>query len=377
MPVCWANRFYGLVGQGAVWPTFGMRASELAMSCVAGAAGIVAVQAAGADAVNAVAMPGLPDAHGFAGSFAGLAGGRLLVAGGANFPDGVMPWDGGKKVWHKAVFAFDPASPGSGWKRVGDLPGECGYGVSVSVPEGVLMIGGGNASEHSAEVWLAKWEGEKVTFTRMPALPIALANMCGAKVGDRIHVVGGIAKPDATTCSARHFMLDWSAGTKQWTALPPMPGDGVMLATAGEAGGKLLVAGGCSLHAGPDGKPVRTYLKSCYSFADGAWTKLADLPRCAVGAASPAWTSRGKMVLVGGDDGALVGTDPRKHPGFRKDLLAYDSATAGWETLAELETGIPVTLPGVQSGDEFILVSGEIRPGVRTPAVTKLHPAKP
>ncbi|MCB1133825.1 MAG: galactose oxidase, partial [Verrucomicrobiae bacterium] len=44
-------------------------------------------------------LPPLPDAHGFAGAFAGSVEGSLVVAGGANFPD-KAPWEGGTKVWH-------------------------------------------------------------------------------------------------------------------------------------------------------------------------------------------------------------------------------------------------------------------------------------
>ena len=51
----------------------------------------------------------LPDEFGFAGPFAGTSGGALIVAGGANFPDG-YPWDGGKKVYHDRIFVL--SSPG-------------------------------------------------------------------------------------------------------------------------------------------------------------------------------------------------------------------------------------------------------------------------
>ena len=43
------------------------------------------------------ALPPLPDAHGFGGPYAGVSGGALLVAGGANFPD-ATPWENGAKV---------------------------------------------------------------------------------------------------------------------------------------------------------------------------------------------------------------------------------------------------------------------------------------
>jgi len=55
--------------------------------------------------------PPLPDAHGFAGGFAGHSQGALLFAGGANFPS-APPWEGSAKVWHDRVsVACGSASP--------------------------------------------------------------------------------------------------------------------------------------------------------------------------------------------------------------------------------------------------------------------------
>src|SRR5690554_3196384 len=72
----------------------------------------------------------IPDSIGFAGSFGGISNGVLLVAGGANFPDGGAPWTGSKKVWHDRIFALE--NPDGDWKMVGALPNAMGYGVSVN-----------------------------------------------------------------------------------------------------------------------------------------------------------------------------------------------------------------------------------------------------
>ena len=298
-----------------------------------------------------------------------------MAAGGANFPDGIMPWNGGKKVWHREVFALDLAHPDGGWSQVGELPAELGYGVSVTKPTGVLLIGGGDACAHSGATWLLRWLDGKLVFTAQAPLPIPLANACGAMVRGKVHVAGGLGSPDATVANARHFMLDPAAAG--WVELPPLPGDGVMLATAAAMDGSFIVAGGCSLHAGPDGKPVRTYLRNCWRFANDRWTAAADLPRGAVGAASPGWVENERLILAGGDDGTQAGGDPRRHRGFRRDLLAYHSATDRWTVWAELEEGLPVTLPGVAADGGYILVSGEIRPGVRTPRVMQLRLDEP
>src|SRR3954469_737650 len=77
----------------------------------------------------------LPDKEGFAGAFAGVSGGALLVAGGANFPD-KKPWEGGTKIWYDTVFVLD--RPDGEWKVAGRLPRRLGYGVSVTHGDGVV-----------------------------------------------------------------------------------------------------------------------------------------------------------------------------------------------------------------------------------------------
>ena len=64
-------------------------------------------------------LPALPDAEGFAGVFAGVSDGAMLVAGGANFPE-APPWRGGTKTWYDSVFAL--TDPQGEWQRLGRLP---------------------------------------------------------------------------------------------------------------------------------------------------------------------------------------------------------------------------------------------------------------
>ena len=122
-----------------------------------------------------VRLPDMPDPHGFAGAFAGVSHGHLLAAGGANFPDGVMPWDGGTKVWHDRVFALDVRAHDAAWREIGRLPAPNGYGVSLTVPEGVLLIGGGDASRNFGEVWLMTLDADRLSFRSLPALATPLA----------------------------------------------------------------------------------------------------------------------------------------------------------------------------------------------------------
>ena len=99
-------------------------------------------------------LPSLPDALGVAGPFAGVAGGHLLVAGGANFPAG-MPWDGGTKVWRDTIWMLD--APNGEWRVAGKLPRPLGYGVSVTHRNSAVCVGGSDAERHHAEVFRLRW----------------------------------------------------------------------------------------------------------------------------------------------------------------------------------------------------------------------------
>ena len=55
----------------------------------------------------------LPDPVGVARPFAGVSGGRVMIAGGANFPEKPLA-DGGRKRCHAAVWAADLAGVGAG-----------------------------------------------------------------------------------------------------------------------------------------------------------------------------------------------------------------------------------------------------------------------
>ena len=87
----------------------------------------------------------LPDEHGYAGAFAGVSNGALIVAGGANFPDG-FPWEGGAKAWHDSIFVLE--KPDGEWKKLDQvLPYPVAYGVSV----GEYFIGGQDADKSFAK----------------------------------------------------------------------------------------------------------------------------------------------------------------------------------------------------------------------------------
>jgi N-acetylneuraminic acid mutarotase len=315
-------------------------------------------------------LPSIPNREGFAGSFAGVSGGALIVAGGSNFPD-KRPWEGGTKVWYDSVFVLE--KPDGAWKLAGRLPRPLGYGVSVTTRDGIVCVGGSNAQGHHADAFLLNWRDGKLATTPLPPLPRPCANMSGALVDSTLYVAGGIATPDAMTALKTFWALDLGNVKAGWQELAPWPGRERMLATAGTCGDSFFLFSGAALRAGPDGKPVREWLRDAYRYSAGSgWKRITDLPRVSVAAPSPAFN----LLVLGGDDGAQVNTPPTAHKGFPRDVLAYDAKADTWCVGSEVPFSL-VTTTVVEWNGHIVIPGGEARPGVRSPEVWTFGPARP
>lgn len=314
----------------------------------------------------------LPDAVGFAGSYAGVSNGALLVGGGANFP-GKLPWEGGTKVWHDSLFVLE--KPDGSWRPAGRLPHPAGYGLSLTTPEGVLLIGGGDARENFSAVRLARWDGRQVAFTDLPPLPTPLAMMTGALLGRTVYVAGGLDRPDAAVASKVFLSLDLDHPAEGWRALDPWPGPERFLATGGALDGSFFLFSGARLVSGPNGLPQREWLRDAWRYTPGAgWKRLADLPKPLVATPGPAPAlDPSHLLLIGGDDGSLLAHDLPTHPGFPRDLWSYHLRTDSWARTGTLPFSL-VTTPAVSWQGRIVVPGGEARPGVRSPAVWSTVP---
>ncbi len=314
----------------------------------------------------------LPDREGFAGMFAGVSREVLLAAGGANFPT-AKPWEGGQKVWYDSIFLLN--EPSGKWQKCQQkLPRPLGYGVSVSHGDALVIAGGESAAEGKppqprAEVYSLRWNGSEVVLRELPPLPRAVANSCGGLIGSTIYIAGGSTSASEALKTFWSLDLALPAEQQRWRELPAWPGPARMLAVSATRGEEFFLFSGANLTAGPEGKPVREYLTDAYAFhAERGWRKLASLPRSAVAAASPAWADEHQMFIFSGDDGKQVGVEPTQHRGFSAEILRYDFRQDRW--LAPGTVPAPrVTVPLVAWRKAGFIISGEQRPGVRSPAV--------
>ena len=343
----------------------------LCAGCLLGAV-VFTSRANAADEMTWEKLPAIPDAEGFAGAFAGVSNGALIVAGGANIA-GDKWAEPLRKQWYDSIFVLE--KPDGEWKRGFKLPRALGYGVSVTTERGVVCIGGSDAQRHHAECFLLEWRGGRIVTTALPALPRPCANMCGVLAGTAIYVAGGIEKPDATEAMKMFWKLDLASAAPRWEELEPWPGPERMLAAAGVIGDSFCIFSGAKLKAGVDGKAVREFLRDAYRFSPGVgWKRLADMPRAAVAAPTPA-IAKGdsRLLIVSGDDGTKVDFQPvREHPGFPRDVLAYDAARDVWSVAGEVPFS-RATVPVVRWLGREVIPNGEVRPRVRTPEVWALR----
>jgi len=335
----------------------------------------------------------LPEAHGVAGPFVGVSHDALIVAGGANFPDG-PPWEGHPKRWHDAAYVL--TAPDGAWKQAGQLPRPLAYGVSVTWNDRVVCASGGDKDRHYADAFLLRWTGEDLETEALPALPKPCAFGAGVLVEDTVYLAGGQDSPTDGAALKNFWALDLShpAAERQWRQLDPWPGPGRILPVMAAQQGDVFLVSGAELYRDSDGAVTRRFLTDGYRYDPGErrWRRIADAPRPLVAAPNPGLAlGHAHILFLSGDDGAhFFQADELKdrHPGFPADLLLYHTIADTWAGAGEFPKDVPddpgpcrnagtwppVTTTVTQWRDAYVIPSGEARPGVRSPKVLCARP---
>ena len=348
-------------------------------------------------------LPNLPTENaqvkslGYAGMLGGAHNGVLLAAGGANFPNG-LPWNGGEKVWSKHIYIFE----NNQWRLAQkELPMPLAYAASVTTEKGILCIGGNNENLTSDTVFLLAYHAttKDVTISEYPKLPEPLAFSAAVLVDGFVYVVGGKNEKNSTNSFYRLNLNN----KKNWEKLTDFPGLPRALHCIAvqetSTSQKLFVVGGRHEVAGQKSQTITNYLT--YDFKAQTWTDEGDLiikgkTKVLMGASAETMGSMHLMVYGGSDevlfdeletisfqlnatknDSILMILKNKRdgilnnHPGFSKEILAYNTITKKWFVYDTLSTKIPVTALSFKDKDNFYIVSGEVSPGIRTSNVQK------
>lgn len=340
-----------------------------------------------------ITLPAMQDgkAHiGLAGPIAGVTGDCLLIAGGANFPH-LPPWEGGAKEIQKEVFIYRKEGVRLRLAAQDSLSMAVAYAASLSLPDGLLVIGGETPEGKTAACRLIKYDGsnKKISVSDFPDLPFPLANMGAVVYGNKLVIVGG-EKQD--TVSDQVLQLDLAHLEKGWGCVGKLPYAVSHVQLLSDSQNNLYLLGGRKAH--PE-SPSTLYHELWCSTDDGrTWSKQADIPFPAAAGTACLLPDQG-IWLLSADRGdtfhrveslifdAKKEANPSKrqqlidaknklqinHPGFGRAIWRYDLNLKKWSRMADLPSDGPVTTTAVVWDDMIILPSGEIKAGVRTPEI--------
>ncbi|MGC9353389.1 MAG: sodium:solute symporter family transporter, partial [Mariniphaga sp.] len=327
----------------------------------------------------------IPGNEGLAGVFAGVHNNMLLVAGGTAFPEG-KPWEGDEKYFSDAVLVYERSVDGLNLLNASSkLPVALGEGASVSLPQGVLSIGGQSPDGLSNWVFLLGWNGTSVDISEFPALPVAVKSPAAAVIGNTIYVVGGESENGATS---QFLALDITNPESGWQKLPDFP-----LLVSGASAVAQMDGEEVSLHvfggrAKKEGEIITTFYPHVFRFrpSQGKWEQKKDM-EFPLAVASAASIGASHIVLTGGDSGETfnqveqaihalqTGEENARqlrdslwinHPGFNSKIKVYNTVTDEWFVAGSWQ-GTPVAVaPALVWNEAVVIPGGEIKPATRT-----------
>lgn len=346
--------------------------------------------------------PALPPAtgqtqsFGLAGAFTGIHEEVLIIAGGANFPDGPA-WEGGTKVFHDQIYLFDVSAKRWMQDKVLYLDTPLAYGLTISAKEGLICLGGQNGTEILDHAFWLKWNSNSQTLIQqpLPSLPHPLANLSGDILGEQVYIAGS-DPVSGQKIFARLNLQNIEAG---WQALAPWPGSARTNAVGlvqnnGETDCFYLFKGRFKL----PGQDTTVFLSDSWVYhpLKNEWNELRSGDDFSLAAGTGVALGANHLLLLGGDNGlifnqierlnALLATNPeqvsiissrdslmKNHPGFSSHIWSFHTITQTWTRLGDIPNQPPVTTQAIKRGDKIILASGEISPCIRTPAIQVLQ----
>ena len=315
--------------------------------------------------------------QGVSAMFAGVVDGHLLVAGGCNFPDQPAA-EGGKKRYYDGIYSLQLNQDSLAWQRVGTLPQSLAYGAFVTWHEQLICVGGQTPNGSTNRAFSLRLQEGHAVVGALPSLPCTLDNAYAALLDEVIYVAGGQADGIPSDALYALPLNHPEEGWKQVATLPDGPRVQPVLAALD---GHLYLLGGFSNRQGETPCVRRTAWR--YQVDKKEWMEMAA-PDAFVGGGCAVVLDEEHILCAGGVhadifERAIRGEYPQPdyllHPKewyqFNRYLQCYNVNTGVWHALAEEERLARAGAALVPTDEEFILVQGEEKPGIRSPQMTR------
>lgn len=330
-------------------------------------------------------------ALGVAGPVTGVHQNKLIVAGGANFPDS-MPWQGGKKSFYNTIHVYEKKGNKIVLlKQPFALPFNIAYAACCTAPQGIVYAGGENENGISNKVFLLQWDKKMsaISTKQLPELPFAITNAAATLFENIVYIAGGETAASASNQLLALNLENTGEGWKQLPVIPKAVSHSVLTVQSNGNNTCIYLIGGR--------KKNDTGISDLYSSAfefnlkKNQWEEIMSLPYSLCAGTGIA-TNSNDILMFGGDKGntfhkveiliAAINTEKdeikkaalilqknklqSEHPGFSKEVLLYNTITNTWRAIGDIPFDTPVTTTAVKWGAAVIIPSGEIKAGVRS-----------
>jgi N-acetylneuraminate epimerase len=322
---------------------------------------------------------------GVAGPVAGLIGEVLVVAGGANFPNG-MPWDGGQKSYSKDVYLYTKGH-NNNFALANSQPfgDSIAYAANISFDNSIYSVGGERNGTATSDVFRYFLENDSFKRVQLTSLPKHLTNGGVARINDYIYFVGG---ENAELVSNKVYRLKFSEDGSTWEEFVELPKPVTHVVITSDEKENIYVIGGRKRNTNAKSDMYDEVYE--LNVSSKKLELLDTLPEAL--AAGTGGFANGNLIVIGGDNAQtfhqveeLIGainleTDENKkavltvkkndmqrsHPGFSTNVWSYNLVEKTWRSLNKLQGKSPVTTTAIIKNDVIIIPSGEVRAGVRT-----------
>ncbi|MGH2622186.1 MAG: Kelch repeat-containing protein [Sphingobacterium sp.] len=320
---------------------------------------------------------------GVAGPMVGVLNGQLLIAAGANFPNG-FPWDGGKKAYQKKAYLYRIAGDHLILNKEFALEKEIAYSANYSDGKFLYAAAGENQQGPTNQVFRFNLDTQNVLHRdTLAPLPLPLTNAGLVVDREHLYLVGG---ENASLVSDQVYVLN--PEEKAWKKFLTLPYPISNAVVVSNKKGKFYIAGGRKRNLNAKSDLYQELFE--VDLLNKTINAIAQLPVALAAGTGVYWDEH--VILFGGDDARTfhqveeaIGkinttSDPQQkdsliaaknllqvnHPGFRQQVIAFDVKTKQWKDLGKMNGLSPVTTTAVLSDEVILIPSGEIRAGVRT-----------
>jgi len=337
---------------------------------------------------------GFAESIGISGAYSGLLGDYLIVAGGANFPNGHPFFQQGKKVFYSDIFVFDVSSGQLKLVARGHLPIKAGHGATLLVDNSLYLVGGKNSDQAFDSIIKLTLDASLSPQVEVLAkLPFTWESGGAAWQDNSLYIFAGKKNGQVSNQVCKYSFQ--SSTCVDTSITPPLPGVSRTDFPALSHDGHFYIFGGLNFSADKDNTTLTDAYR--FNFQKAQWQTLAPImleqQPFSVAGGGVALLDNNQVVLLGGVNRAVFNHAVGQLTSLKGDALqafkqhyfslsAEDIDFSRHQVIYDINNNIwtkltgkvpftggagPVTIS--QLGNNIYWISGEIKPVIRTPNV--------